>query len=191
MNVSWTKESKFWKTGRNKIAKLKFVSAQKPKKMKKAVEFSAIWFLLEVFPGQEKCSFQNSSGKNSPNLSLFPKFGNDRKIYNFFEKILSSNCPSRHRECTFDTPPSKFFSECKSFFCSKPTGINNIVHFSAKSFFFKVFAGHEKWKNDKLCWIAFAKLRSLFQLKAPEVGQKCTLFTKIIFPRFVCWTGEK
>ena len=28
-------------------------------------------------------------------------------------------------------------------------------------------------------------------LKAPKVGQNCTLFTKLIFSRNVCWTVEK
>ena len=85
-----------------------------------------------------------------------PKFGNDRKLLKFFEKILSFNCSSRHRECTFDTPGSKFFPEDKTSFCSKPKEMNKIVHFSAKSFLLKVFAGHEKWKLDN-----YAELNSL------------------------------
>ena len=42
----------------------------------------------------------------------------------------------------------------------------------------------------QLCWIELAKL-DLFLLKAVKYGQKCMLFTKIIFPRSVCWTVEK
>ena len=51
------KERQFRKTGRKKFPKLKFVSAQEAKMMKKPVEFSAIWLLLELFPGQEKNRF--------------------------------------------------------------------------------------------------------------------------------------
>ena len=146
-----------------------------------------IWFFVCYW---EKYSFHNSAGKNSRNLSFFPKFGNDRTIYKFFEKNLSSSCSSRHQECIFDTPGSKIFPDDKTFFCSKVKEINKYVHFSAKSFFLKVFPGHEKCKLDN-----YAELNSLnsdvLLLKAPEVGQNCMLFTKIIFPRNVFWTGEK
>ena len=68
--------------------------------------------------------------------------------------------------------------------------MNKIVHFSAKSFFLRRFAGDEKCKLDN-----YAEPNSLnpifFMLKAPKDGQKSIVFTKTIFPGKVRWTGEK
>ena len=128
-----------------------------------------------MFPRQKKAVFTTLPKKIRQLWIFFPKFGNDRKIYMFFEKILSSSCSSRHRERTFDIPGSKFFPEDETFSCSKPKEMNKFVHFSEKSFFLKVFAGHEKCKLDN-----YAGMNSLnpifFLLKAPKDGQKCTLF---------------
>ena len=68
--------------------------------------------------------------------------------------------------------------------------MNNFVHFSAKLFFLKVFAGHEKRKHDN-----YAEMNSLnsdpFSAQSSEDGQKRILSTTSIFPRNVCWSSEK
>ena len=80
--------------------------------MKKALEVSANWFLLEVFPGQEKCSFHNSSGKNSPNLSLFPK------SLEMIEKSISSSKKFYRRIVPQDTENALLTLLPLSFFLS-------------------------------------------------------------------------
>ena len=85
--------------------------------------------------------------------------------------------------------PKVFFLRIKPSSAQTPKRWTNL-HILAKSFLLKVFTGYEECKLNN-----YAELNSLnsdfFLVKAPKNGRKCTLFTKITFPRNVCWTGEK
>ena len=137
--------------------------------------FQARYLSSKFFPGQEKCSFHKCDGKKAKFEFFVPKFWNDRKIYKFFEENFSSICSSRHRECTFNTHGSNFFPEDKTFFCSKPKMMINFVHFPEKSFFLKVFAGHEKRKHDN--YTGMNSLNSdLFSAQSPKRWTKMYTF---------------
>ena len=167
----WARNTQFWQSCRSYSAEIRLFRCSDSEKNEQDC-FSGKLFPFKMFPGQEKCSFHKSDRKKSLISVSRPKPLKSRKSRSPWKKILSPNHSSRHRECTFDAPDSKFFPEDKTFFCSKPKVMNNSVDFSAKSFFLKVFAGHEKRKHDN-----FAEMTSL--ISDPFSAQSTNSWTKI------------
>ena len=175
MNVSCTKEKQSWKPCRNKYARLVFVSAQNLKMIKKRVDFSAAWILLEVFPGHEKCSFWQICRKKFPKLEFFsPKFGNDRKLLKFFEKNFY------HPIFPQDTENSLLTHLAISFFLRiKPSAQRPkevlICTFLSKIVFTQSVCWTREMQTWQLCWIEFAKLWYFFCSK-PQIWTKMYAF---------------
>ena len=147
-------------------------------------------FLFKMFNGQEKCSFHNSYGKKSLIRVFRPKV---RKLAEILEvlrkKFITQSFLKTPRIHFWHSWPKVFFLRIKPSSAQTPKRWTNL-HILAKSFLLKVYTGYEKCKLNN-----YAELNSLnsdfFLVKAPKNGRKCTLFTKITFPRNVCWTGEK
>ena len=87
-SVSMTQRMQFWQSAWWSFAKVIFFGWKLEGDQSKCSCFSKKIF-LKVFPGLKKCSFDNSAGKIEPNPKFcFPNFGNDRKFYEFFGKIV-------------------------------------------------------------------------------------------------------
>ena len=128
-----------------------------------------------MFPGQEKCSFQNSDGKKIANSSF--SFQSSEMI----GKTRSSSKNFYHPIFPQDTENSlltllalSFFPEDKTFVCSKTKGSTDLHIFKQNRFYSKCLLD-EKRKHDN-----YAELNSLnsdlFSAQSPKIWTKMYAF---------------